>query len=64
MIGYNGIEGCMSSVNNIIKYTTSYGDVTEVYKRELIYDANEYPTKISFYKNDGITVDSTNEYTY
>ena len=64
LIGYNGIEGSMSSVNNIIKYTTSYGDVTEVYKREFIYDANGYPTKISFYKNDGITVDSTNEYTY
>ena len=66
LIGHSEGEGSVSSVNNVVKYTASNSVNTEsnVYKRELIYDTNGFPTKITSYKKDGTTIDRTNEYTY
>lgn len=59
-------EGSLSSVNNVVKYTTSYSVNTDsnVYKRELTYNEKGYPVKNTAYKKDGITIARTNEYTY
>ncbi|MCC9073308.1 hypothetical protein LNQ49_17155 [Flavobacterium sp. F-65] len=66
LIDHSEGEGSMSSVNNTVKYTASYSVNAEanVYKRELVYDANGYPAKITSYKNDGTTVNRIDEYTY
>ncbi|UTN06224.1 hypothetical protein L0669_09965 [Flavobacterium bizetiae] len=59
-------EGSLSSVNNVVKYTASYSvnNESSVYKRELTYNEKGYPVKNTAYKNDGITIARTNEYTY
>jgi len=66
LIGHSEGEGSVSSINNVIKYTASYedGGTANVYKREILYDANDYPSKITNYKNDGTTINEINEYTY
>lgn len=66
LIAHSEGEGSMSSVNNVVKYTASYSTSTEihVYKSEFVYDANGYPTKITFYKNDGMTENRIEEYVY
>jgi len=67
LINRSGGEGSLSSVNNTLKYTYSASannNSPDVYKREIIYNNSGYPTKIISYKNDGITVDRINEYTY
>ncbi len=66
LIDHSEGEGSRSSVNNTVKYTASYSINAEanVYKRELVYDANGYPVKIISYKNDGTTENRIDEYTY
>ncbi|MCV9931122.1 hypothetical protein OIU80_02405 [Flavobacterium sp. LS1R47] len=66
LIEHSEGEGANSSVNNVVKYTVSYSVNAEsnVYKRELVYDGNGFPTKITNYKKDGVTVNLINEYTY
>lgn len=59
-------QGSLSSVNNPVKYSIALSDFPEVYiyTRELVYDANGYPSKISHFKNNGKTPNTINEYTY
>lgn len=72
VLGYNLLidhsegEGSLSSVNNVVKYTATYSDNSDVsvYKSEYVYDANGYPTKSTSYKKDGVKIYNTNEYTY
>lgn len=66
LIDHSEGEGSVSSVNNVVKYTATFenGGTPNVYKREIIYNANDYPSKTTHYKNDGTTINVTNEYTY
>ncbi|MCC9073309.1 hypothetical protein LNQ49_17160 [Flavobacterium sp. F-65] len=66
LINHSEGEGSMSSVNNIVNYTSSYDSNIEpnVYKREYVYDANGYPSKITSYKKNSTTANRINEYTY
>ncbi|RXM48617.1 hypothetical protein [Flavobacterium sp. YO12] len=65
LIDHSEGEGSISSVNNVVKYTASYtNEKARVYKREIVYDANNYPSKITNYKSDGTTARETNEYSY
>lgn len=66
LIDHSEGEGSRSSVNNTVKCTALYIIIAEtnVYKRELVYDANGYPAKITSFKNDGVTENRTDEYTY
>lgn len=66
LVGHSEGEGSISSVNNVVKYTASYTSTasTNVYKREIVYDANDYPSKITQYRNDGTTVSEINDYVY
>ncbi|RYJ39575.1 hypothetical protein NU08_1244 [Flavobacterium anhuiense] len=66
LIDHSEGEGSVySSVNNIVKYTASYSNETpNVYKSEIVYDANNFPSKITNFKRDGITAAESYEYTY
>ncbi|MBS7252430.1 hypothetical protein [Flavobacterium branchiicola] len=65
LIDHSEGEGSIySSVNNIVKYTASYSNETaNVYKSEIVYDANNFPSKITNFTKDGKAVES-NDYTY
>lgn len=72
ILGFNLLmQGETSSLNNIVKHTSSsiYGSGSDtsgpfVYKTEYVYDANGFPTKRTSYKEDGTTVNEINEFTY
>lgn len=67
LIDHSEGEGSVySSVNNVVKYTASYSNEegARVYKSELVYDANNFPTKITNYKDDGTTAAESKEFFY
>ena len=55
------------NANNLIKHTYSYSESeSKVYINETVYEynANGYPTKQTYYQQDGVTVGEIQEYTY
>ncbi|MFH6969256.1 hypothetical protein [Flavobacterium sp. FlaQc-28] len=66
LIDHSEGEGSVySSVNNIVKYTASYSNETpNVYKSEIVYDANNFLSKVTNFKRDGITPAESYEFTY
>ncbi len=65
LVDHSEGEGSVySSVNNIVKYTASYSNETaSVFKSEIVYDANNFPTKITNFTKEGVAAES-NEFIY
>ena len=68
VLGYNLLlDQGYSNANNLIKHTYSYSEAeSTVSINETVYeyDAKGYPTKQTYYQEDGVTVGEIREYTY